>query len=70
MRNGVGLGVLPAFMTRDTELVPVLPEEINFERSYWLLYPEEYKTLARIRCVSDFIFEKTQVMSNLFRFWG
>lgn len=68
VRNGTGLGVLPCFMARDSELIPVMPEDIAFSRSYWLLYPEDYKSLARIRRVSDFIFKRTHEMAEQFSF--
>lgn len=68
VRGNVGLGVLPCFMARDTELVPVLPESITFSRTYWLLYPEEYRELERIHRVSDFIFNATRAMADQFKF--
>ena len=68
VQQGIGLGVLPCFMARGSGLMPVLPEDIAFTRTYWLLFPEEYKSLARIRRVSDFIYEKTQAWSERFRF--
>lgn len=55
VRAGAGLGVLPCFMAAQTGLMPVLPEEVQFNRRYWLLYPEEFRDLARIRRVADFI---------------
>ncbi|NVO22670.1 LysR family transcriptional regulator [Donghicola mangrovi] len=55
VRAGAGLGVLPCFMAAQTGLIPVLPEEVQFNRRYWLLYPEEFRDLARIRRVADFI---------------
>jgi DNA-binding transcriptional LysR family regulator len=68
IRAGAGLGVLPCFMARGTGLVPVLPSAITFRRSYWLLYPEDYRDLSRIRRVADFIHRETQVRANMFRF--
>lgn len=68
VRCNIGLGVLPCFMARDSDLIPVLPDEIKFSRTYWLLFPEEYRELARIRKVSDFIFETTQGMADQFRY--
>ena len=52
---GAGLGVLPCFMAAQKDLVAVLPDEVQFNRRYWLLYPEEFRDLARIRRVADFI---------------
>lgn len=66
VRYGAGLGVLPCFMARDTDLVPVLPDEITFSRTYWLLYPEEYRLLSHIQMVSNFIHSRTKAMAPLF----
>ena len=68
VRNGSGMGVLPCFMAQDSDLVPVLPEDIQFSRTYWLLYPEAYKDLARIRTVSDFIHRRTHELAEIFAF--
>lgn len=66
VRHGAGLGVLPCFMARDTDLVPVLPDEITFDRTYWLLYPEEYRLLSHIQVVCNFIHSRTKAMASLF----
>lgn len=68
VRAGIGLGVLPCFMMPDPDLIPVLPDELTFERTYWLLIPEEFKSLERIRVVADFIAEATRQRKELFRF--
>lgn len=68
VRGNVGLGVLPCFMARESDLEPVLPEEITFSRTYWLLYPEEYRDLERIRSVSDYIVGATRNMAAHFKF--
>lgn len=60
VRAGAGLGVLPCFMAAQTGLIPVLPEEVQFNRRYWLLYPEEFRDLARIRRVADFIVDRVR----------
>ncbi|MFV0408974.1 MAG: LysR family transcriptional regulator [Paracoccus sp. (in: a-proteobacteria)] len=67
VRSNAGLGVLPCFMARNTDLVAVLPDEIGFTRTYWLLYPEEYRQLSQIQLVSNFIHNRTRGMSNIFR---
>ncbi|PQV56312.1 LysR family transcriptional regulator [Defluviimonas denitrificans] len=67
VKNNAGLGVLPCFMTRNTNLLPIMPEEINFVRTYWLLYPEEYRLLSHIQLVSNFIHNRTREMYDIFR---
>ncbi|MEE3316974.1 MAG: LysR family transcriptional regulator [Pseudomonadota bacterium] len=65
----VGLGVLPCFMA-DDDVVPVLPDDIRFTRTYWLLYPEDYRDLERIRRVADFIHTRVQAMSDVMAYRG
>lgn len=65
---GVGLGVLPCFMARDTALVPILPDRITFTRAYWLLMAEDDRDIARIRRVAAFIRETTQADQQSYRF--
>ncbi len=68
VQSGVGLGVLPCFMARETALVPVLPDQIRFTRAYWLLHAEDDREIARIRRVIDFLREETRARAALFRF--
>ncbi len=65
VRAGAGLGVLPCFMADG--LVPVLADDLRFARTYWMLYPEDYRDLARIRTVADYIHAEIQAMSARFR---
>lgn len=67
VKYGVGLGVLPCFMARNTELLPVLSDQIKFVRTYWLLFPEEYRLLSHIQLVSNYIHSKTREMSGIFK---
>jgi DNA-binding transcriptional LysR family regulator len=53
---GMGLLVLPAFIASDyPELIPVLPEQICLERSYWCVTHTELARVARIRMLIDFL---------------
>ncbi|QEW20210.1 D-malate degradation protein R [Marinibacterium anthonyi] len=65
---GAGLGVLPCFMTRHTDLVAVLPDHVGFTRAYWLLYPEDDREIARIRRVAAFIRASVQARLSEFRY--
>lgn len=65
---GAGLGVLPCYLTRGTGLIPILPDDVRFERTYWLLFSEEDRNLARIRRVAEFIRHETQARQKEFRF--
>ena len=68
--SGMALGVLPCFLTRGTGLVPVLPADVAFTRTYWLLYPEELREIERIRVVAAHIARKVRESAALFRFDG
>jgi len=50
--NGGGFGVLPYFMVQnDSRFIQVLPEKINFLRSYWVLIPIELRRRAIVRSI-------------------
>ncbi|MDV7271387.1 LysR family transcriptional regulator [Thioclava sp. A2] len=68
VRAGAGLGVLPCFMANNAGLVPVMADDIPFTRSYWLLFPEDYRNVARIRYVCDFIAAETLAHQAEFTF--
>lgn len=51
--NGGGFGVLPYFMVQDDpRFIQILPDEINFIRSYWILTPLELRRRANVRSIS------------------
>jgi len=54
--QGYGLCVLPAFIAAQRpELVPVLPEEVQLQRSYWLVASADVATSPRVQAVRRFI---------------
>lgn len=52
---GVGIGVLPDFLTRGTALVRVLPEWRMNELEFFALYPERQMTAPKIRVFLDYL---------------
>jgi len=61
VKNGEAIAVLPSYVThREEGLMPVLPAQINFRRSLYVLLHEDNKNLTRVRTVSDFIFSEVQ----------
>lgn len=57
-RAGTGLCILPSFIAnRYPELTPVLVDQINVERSFWLVVHEDVANYSRIRVVKDCIVE-------------
>jgi len=58
---GAGIAILPAFMgQRERELVPILPERVSIQRTFWMMMPTEMRDVARMRVTWDFIKEQTQ----------
>jgi len=65
--DGFGLCVLPCFMaSRHTNLVRLLPTEVCFTRSYWLVTHAEMRAPARIRATKDFLLEIVERHRALF----
>ena len=55
---GRGLAVLPCFMAvHNPQLVPVLPEVIDVQRTFWIAAPANRRDLARVRALWDFLRE-------------
>lgn len=54
--NGVGIGVLPAFIgDRDARLTPLLTDTVEIRRSFWLVTHSDVRRLARIEAVSAWL---------------
>jgi len=53
---GAGIGILPQFMAnRNPNLIPILPNEIDISRTFWLATHEELAELPRIKVTKDFL---------------
>jgi DNA-binding transcriptional LysR family regulator len=53
---GLGLAPLPRYLgDRDARLVPVIPDDIRIERTYWLAVPREFVRLDRVRATVAFL---------------
>jgi DNA-binding transcriptional LysR family regulator len=54
--SGLGIAILPSFMAESVAgLVPVLKEEIEIIRSFWMIMPNEYRKIDRMNLVWDHI---------------
>jgi DNA-binding transcriptional LysR family regulator len=54
--EGIGLGMVHCFMAQNEDrLVPVLPDQIWVDRSYWLLVHEDLRQVARVDAVCQFL---------------
>ncbi|WP_372972558.1 LysR family transcriptional regulator [Marinobacter sp.] len=59
--TGAGIGILPAFSADiDDRLAVVLPDQIRFIRTFWMLMPEELRHIARMRVTWDFLRERAE----------
>jgi DNA-binding transcriptional LysR family regulator len=55
---GVGVAVLPRFLADGhPELTPILAEEVNILRSFYLLMHADSKDFPQIRAVADYLYE-------------
>ena len=65
--NGLGLCVLPHFITRSLpDLEIVLPEEVELRRAYWLMRHRDLSQIPRVRMVSDYIFDAVKANQRAF----
>ena len=61
VREGRGLAVLPCFMAAQSpDLVPVLIDEIDLLRTFWIAAPGDRRELARVRALWEFVREAVQ----------
>jgi len=64
---GTGLCVLPDFMAvENADLRPVLPNQIDIVRTFWLVLHADLRDTARVRAVADFIAAETEAAKALF----
>lgn len=64
---GAGIGVLPRFIAcEDTRLVPVLENEFQLTKTFWLLIHEDIRGLARVRETADFITDCVRTQRSVF----
>lgn len=53
---GAGVGILPAFSAdQDSRLSVILPHQVHFIRTFWMLMPIELKDIARMRITWDYL---------------
>ena len=64
---GVGVAMLPRFLAAQfPNLVPILPDEINILRSFYLLMHADGKEFPQVRAVADYLYELTERDKALF----
>ena len=67
VRAGLGLGVLAHFLAAGTGLVPVLPKEAVWKRTFWLATHADWYRLRRVRVIWDFMRTTVEAESELFQ---
>jgi len=66
-KAGAGLCILPDFMAGDDpNLVPIIPEEIELIRTFWIIAHLDARDSARIQTVMDFIVDKVAAAKAAF----
>lgn len=66
---GVGIGVLPSYVTADfPHLIRVLPEEESSQVPVYLAYPEELRHSKRVAVFRDFVLEEIKADKKLSQF--
>jgi DNA-binding transcriptional LysR family regulator len=66
VRSGLGLGVLAHYLAADTGLVPVLPAEASWKRTFWLAAHADWHRLRRVKAVWDFVRRIVAAEQHLF----
>jgi DNA-binding transcriptional LysR family regulator len=66
VRAGLGLGVLAHFLAAGTGLVPLLPKEAVWKRTFWLATHADWYRLRRVRAVWDFVRRAVEAETALF----
>ncbi|MEG2177239.1 MAG: hypothetical protein RRY97_10235, partial [Oscillibacter sp.] len=60
-QQGRSLAILPCFLAaQDPRLLPVLPQEINITRQFWMYCREDLRKLKRITLLWDYIRAATE----------
>lgn len=63
--SGAGVAILPAFAaSSDPRLKVVLPDRIQFTRTFWMLMPVDLKNIARMRITWDYLREMAELSQD------
>jgi DNA-binding transcriptional LysR family regulator len=66
VRSGAGIGILHNYVARQyTDLVRVMPAT-SIQRTYWTIFHESARDLARVRIVADFLHEAVREEKSVF----
>jgi DNA-binding transcriptional LysR family regulator len=60
VRAGIGIGMIPDYMTEDADLVSVLPDADQPTLPILFVYPEELKSSKKVQVLRDFLVRKAR----------
>jgi DNA-binding transcriptional LysR family regulator len=64
--QGRAVAILPCFLAaQDPRLIPLLPDEVNITRQFWMYCREDLRKLKRITVLWDYIREVTELNRGL-----
>lgn len=66
-KAGYGVAVLAHYLVVDSGLVEILPEEMHWERSFWIMALSDSFKLRRVRVVWDYMREVIEAEPQYFR---
>lgn len=66
IQHGLGIGVLAQYMTSGTNLVPLLPAEAVWNRTFWLATHADWYKTHRIRTVWNYLRAIVEAEAGLF----
>jgi DNA-binding transcriptional LysR family regulator len=66
VRSGLGVGVLAHYLAAGTGLVPLLPKEAVWKRTFWLVTHADWYRLRRVRAIWDFMRTAVEAESAFF----
>ena len=68
IKSGAGLGILPHFIgQQDSTLAPLLPEQIEIRRSFWLVVHDDMRRIARVEAVMEWLGQVLHQAADLLR---
>ena len=66
VRSGLGIGVLASYVAANTGLVPLLPADASWKRTFWLAAHADRHRLRRVKAVWDFMRRIVAAEQHLF----
>lgn len=66
VRSGLGIAMLPCFLaSAEKDLLPLVVDQVDITRSFWLVAPAERRELARIKALWDYLRQVVEANRDL-----